>query len=71
MTKISEKAFTDALVRAGIISANDLSRIRRIVIDVRPMQPVYIHIQYIGEDNLLGVLPLFADSESEGTMNDG
>lgn len=70
MTKITQEAFTDALIRARVIDANDLGRIGRIVIDVRPHRPVDLHVQYVGEDNLLDVLPLLA-GDTEGTMIDG
>lgn len=66
MTPLTAQAFADALVKARVISANDLNRIERIVIDVRPADPVTIHVQYAGEDNLLDIAPLLADAEKKG-----
>lgn len=66
MARLMPEEFGDALVRARVLSANDLLRIERLVIDVQPDRPVAIHVQYVGEQNLLDVLPLLARADTGG-----
>jgi len=46
------KAFMDALIRARAIGPDDLPRIRQILIDIRPHEPVTMTIEYIGDDSV-------------------
>lgn len=62
----SQKAFVDALVRAGFISANDLKGTRSITIVV-DHEDVKVTIDRVGDSSLLAALDEFKeDSNGEG-----
>lgn len=56
MAKLSSQAFVDALVRAGVISANDLPNIRKITIEVGPDPTAIMTVEYIGTDRLASAI---------------
>ncbi len=45
----------DALAEAGVISVED--RIRRVVIDLKVNEVAVIHVERIGDEKLLNVVP--------------
>jgi hypothetical protein len=60
----TRKAFVDALVRAGFVSANDLKNITKIVITVDakssyPDDGIVIVIERVGDEALINALDEF------------
>jgi hypothetical protein len=53
--------FAKALESAGVIS--DIDSILRVVIDIDPAKCVEIHIQRVGDERLLGVVPMLAGAQ--------
>jgi hypothetical protein len=52
---ITARAFSAALVKAGILPEDAPDRISRIVIDVNPQEPVKMYVEYIADERLLDV----------------
>jgi len=64
MAKIMAKAFTDALVRAGFIGANELAKCKSITIRVDGEEPyVQITVEQIGDTTLLAALKEFEEGQ--------
>jgi hypothetical protein len=54
MSRITARAFHDALVAAGVIRAGEF--ITRIVIDAQVGYPVVIHVERQGDERMLDVV---------------
>ena len=66
MARIRGRVFAQALADAGVVS--DLDTIMRIVIDVRAHEPVWIHVQRLGDDRLIDLAAMLT---GDGDERDG
>lgn len=65
MAKITAAAFTDALVRAGFIGANELAKCRSITIRVDQDHPtVQVTVEQLGDTTLLAALKEFEEGRN-------
>ena len=58
---LSVREFAAALEAAGVIT--DIDTITRVIIDVDPAKSVEIHIQRIGDERLLDIVPMLAGAQ--------
>lgn len=59
MAKIMADAFLQALVTAGVVTEPDT--VTRVIIDARPGRPLYIHMEHIGDERILGAVSTLSE----------
>ncbi len=63
MSVMTGRAYFKALVDAGVFTEEDAGRVTRVVIDVQADRAVVMHVQFLGDDRLLDVVPTLAGVE--------
>lgn len=59
MAKIAADAFLKALVSAGVVT--DPDTVTRVIIDARPGKPLYIHVEHVGDERILGAVSTLSE----------